>query len=228
MSPSSHSTTASELSITGAPVIPGRQPTPENLSPPEMAKARHTASWCSPRMFTQKEPAARMRGQLVDVRAGASTTMGGSSESAANDWHEKPTGAPSSSAVTIVTPVAKWPSTSRNRAWSRPVVNRVSLRLAQVDGLAFVGRRDILELLGLGQAPGPVENAVELAVGVRGIVVREEQPFGAGLGGHVHGVGRGGMTPVGLGRELVVGVLPVVHEEIDVVAELEHGFRDGA
>ena len=33
--------------------------------------------------------------------------MGGSSESAAKDWHEKPTGRPSSSAVTMVTPVAK-------------------------------------------------------------------------------------------------------------------------
>src|SRR5580704_15367738 len=147
MSPSSHSTTASELSITGAPVMPGRQPTPENLSPPEMAKARHTASWCSPRMFTQKEPAARMRGQLVDERAGARTTMGGSRESAAKDWQEKPTGWPSSRAVTMVTPVAKWPSTSRNRAWSRPVVNEGCLGLAQVDGLALVGRRDVLELL---------------------------------------------------------------------------------
>ena len=62
-----------------------------------------------------------MRGQLVELRAGARITMGGSSESAANDWQVKPTGSPSSSAVTIVMPVAKWPSTSRNRAWSRPV-----------------------------------------------------------------------------------------------------------
>ena len=116
---------ASEPSITGAPGDAGAPAHPENLSPPEMAKARHTASWCSPRMFTQKAPAARMRGQLVEVRAGARTTMGGSRESAANDWQEKPTGTPSSSAVTMVTPVAKWPSTSRNRAWSRPVVNPV-------------------------------------------------------------------------------------------------------
>ncbi len=71
-------------------------------------------------MFTQNAPALAMRGQLVELRAGARITIGGSSESAANDWHVKPTGTPSSSAVTMVTPVAKWPSTSRNRAWSRP------------------------------------------------------------------------------------------------------------
>ena len=57
-----------------------------------------------------------MRGQLVEVLAGARITIGGSSESAAKDWHENPTGSPSSVAVTMVMPVAKWPSTSRNRA----------------------------------------------------------------------------------------------------------------
>src|ERR1700722_1964091 len=151
-------------------------------------------------MFTQKEPAARMRGQLVDERAGARTTMGGSRESAAKDWQEKPTGWPSSSAVTIVTPVAKWPSTSRNRAWSRPVVNEGCLGLAQVDGLALVRRRHVLDLLGLGQPAGRVQNAVEFPVGVRGIVVREEQAPRARLRGHVNGIGAGRVTPVGLGR----------------------------
>ena len=58
-------------------------------------------------MFTQKAPAWAMRGQLVELRAGANMTMGGSSESAANDWQEKPTGTPSSVAVTMVMPVAK-------------------------------------------------------------------------------------------------------------------------
>ena len=57
-----------------------------------------------------------MRGQLVELLAGARITMGGSSERAAKDWQEKPTGSPSSVAVTMVMPVAKWPRTSRNRA----------------------------------------------------------------------------------------------------------------
>ena len=48
-----------------------------------------------------------MRGQLVELRAGARITIGGSSDSAANDWQVKPTGSPSSSAVTTVIPVAK-------------------------------------------------------------------------------------------------------------------------
>ena len=48
-----------------------------------------------------------MRGQLVELRAGARSTIGGSSDSAANDWQVKPTGTPSSRAVTMVMPVAK-------------------------------------------------------------------------------------------------------------------------
>ena len=44
-----------------------------------------------------------------------------------NDWQVKPTGSPSSSAVTTVIPVAKCPSTSRNRAWSRPVTTFYAL-----------------------------------------------------------------------------------------------------
>ena len=45
-------------------------------------------------MFTQNAPAAAMRGQLVELRAGARMTIGGSSESAANDWQVKPDGQP--------------------------------------------------------------------------------------------------------------------------------------
>lgn len=78
-------------------------------------------------MLTQKAPALAMRGQLVEDFAGARATIGGSSESEVNAWHVKPTGAPSSMAVTTVTPVAKWPNTSRNRAWSKstaPVARR--------------------------------------------------------------------------------------------------------
>jgi hypothetical protein len=58
-------------------------------------------------MFTQKAPAWAIRGQLVDDFPGASATIGGSSDNEANDWQVKPTGIPSSTAVTTVTPVAK-------------------------------------------------------------------------------------------------------------------------
>src|SRR5580692_9803851 len=202
MSPNRHSTMASELSMTGAPVMPCDQPTPSNLSPPEMAKERQSASWCSPRILTQKLPALAMRGQLVELRAGARMTIGGSSERAAKDWQLKPTGMPSSSAVTMVTPVAKWPSTSRNRAWSRPDISVSLLGLAEIDRLGLVRGRDVFDGLGLGEAAGLIQNAVELPVGVRGVVVGEEQALGPRLGGYVHRVGGGRMAPVRLGREL--------------------------
>ncbi len=105
-------------------------------------------------MFTQNAPAWAMRGQLVELRAGASSTIGGSRESAANDWHVKPTGAPSSRAVTMVMPVAKWPSTSRNRAWSRPDT-RLALGLAEVDRLGFLGRGHVLDRAWPRGAGGP-------------------------------------------------------------------------
>src|ERR1700722_5952874 len=99
---------AREPVMIGEPVMPGVQSTPSNLSPPDTAKARQTASWCSARMLTQKAPARGMRGQLVEDLAGARMTMGGSRERAAKDWQEKPTGSPSSVAVTMVIPEAKW------------------------------------------------------------------------------------------------------------------------
>ena len=43
-------------------------------------------------MFTQKAPALAIRGQLVDDLAGASATIGGSSDSAVKAWQVKPTG----------------------------------------------------------------------------------------------------------------------------------------
>ena len=121
MASSLHSTQASVPSSTGVPAVPRCQPTPANLSPPDTANVRQSASWCSARMFTQKAPAAEIRGQLVEVLAGARATSGGSSESEVKAWQVKPTGRPSSIAVTTVTPVAKWPSASRNLAWSMSV-----------------------------------------------------------------------------------------------------------
>src|SRR5580693_1933066 len=164
MSPRRHSTTASDPVSTGDPVTPGDQPTPSNLSPPDTANVRHNASWCSSRMFTQNAPAWRIRGQLVELRAGARITMGGSSDRAAKDWQVKPTGSPSSSAVTTVIPVAKCPSTSRNRASSRPVTT--ALRLAEVDRLGFVSGGHVFDVLRLGQPPRLGQDPVQLAVRV--------------------------------------------------------------
>ncbi|CAO0833398.1 putative protein OS=Streptomyces microflavus OX=1919 GN=Smic_47170 PE=4 SV=1 [Streptomyces microflavus] len=69
-------------------------------------------------MFTQKDPARAMRGQVVDVRATMKATSGGSSESEAKDWQANPVGPSASRAVTTVTPLAKLPSTRRNSAGS--------------------------------------------------------------------------------------------------------------
>src|SRR5665213_1695861 len=77
-------------------------------------------------MLTQNDPAAAMRGQLVEFLPGASATSGGSSDNDVKDWHVNPTGPTSSMAVTIVTPVAKWPSTSRKRAESNCVALVIS------------------------------------------------------------------------------------------------------
>ena len=115
---SSHSANATTPSSIGAPVTgAGCQATPVNLSPPDALKERAKASWSLASMFTQKAPARAIRGQLVDDLAGASNTIGGSSDRAAKAWQVKPTGL-SSVAVTTVTPLAKCPSTSRNRAAS--------------------------------------------------------------------------------------------------------------
>ena len=56
-----------------------------------------------------------MRGQLVEVRAGATATYGGSMERETKLWQVKPTGWPSSMPDTIVTPVANRPMASLNR-----------------------------------------------------------------------------------------------------------------
>ena len=61
--------------MTGDPVPgAGCQSTPSNLGPPETAKPRHSSSWSSPSTLTQKLPDRAIRGQLVEVRAGATAT----------------------------------------------------------------------------------------------------------------------------------------------------------
>src|SRR5271166_306219 len=242
---SSHSTQASDPSRTGVPMAPGCQPTPRNLSPPDTAKVRHRASWCSPRMFTQNAPALAIRGQLVDDLAGASATSGGSSDSDVKAWQVKPTGWPSSIAVTTVTPVAKCPRASRKWAASMPaapVPRRSDVssemltgrapplrsRVPEVQGGALLGGRDVADPAGVLEPPCPAHQLLDVAIGVGGVVVEEHQAFGPRLGRHPDRVGVGGVAPVGLVPELVVGVLGVVDDDVGPLAELEHPLGHGA
>jgi hypothetical protein len=55
----------------------------------------------------QNRPPARIRGHVVDVRAGLKLTSGGSSDSEANDWQVKPSGPAGPLAVTTTMPDAK-------------------------------------------------------------------------------------------------------------------------
>ena len=68
-----------------------------------------------------ERPRPAILGQLVELLAGASATMGGSRESDVKAWQVNPTGRPSSIAVTTVTPVANRPSTSLNWSESKAV-----------------------------------------------------------------------------------------------------------
>src|SRR3954468_5028696 len=78
-------------------------------------------------MLMAKVPAASMRGQVLDEFATKNSTGGGASEREVNELAARPTGSPSSTAVMIVTPVAKWPSTSRNRLSSGTMTSSVTL-----------------------------------------------------------------------------------------------------
>src|SRR5216683_2519851 len=102
----------------GDPVSPARQPTPRNLSAPELAKTRPRSSWSAVSTFTQNAPDGAMRGQLFEDLPGENATRGGSSDRETNDWQVSPTGSSPSSPVTIVTPVQKWPRTARKCATS--------------------------------------------------------------------------------------------------------------
>jgi hypothetical protein len=62
-------------------------------------------------MLTQKAPAARIAGQLVDDLSGRKATRGGSSDTDVNELTDMPTGPSGPAAVMIATPVAKCPST---------------------------------------------------------------------------------------------------------------------
>src|SRR3546814_2068281 len=94
------------------------QAMPANLSSSLDAKRRQIPSWSSARMLTQKDPAASMRGHVLELRPAKKATSGGSSDTEAKEPTAMPTGPSPSSAVMTVTPVGKWPRTWRNLAES--------------------------------------------------------------------------------------------------------------
>ena len=61
-----------------------------------------------------------MGGHVVEVFCGRKPTSGGSSETETNEPIVNPTGPSDPAAVITVTPVAKWPSTVRKWALSKP------------------------------------------------------------------------------------------------------------
>src|SRR5690349_18566879 len=102
----------------GLPLPDRFQPISANLSGALLANTRHTSSWSSARMLTQKRPAAWILGHDDDWFPAQNRTDGGSSDSDENDPTAMPTGASSASAVMTVTPVGKCPSTWRYLAES--------------------------------------------------------------------------------------------------------------
>src|ERR1700737_1357763 len=105
---------ASVPSMIGEPSLEGLQSIPANFSC-SLEPNRAETSFCfSCSTLTQKCPLASMACQDRDTFVGQNNTRGGSSDSAANDWHAKPTGAPSCTVVITVIPVQNWPSTLRN------------------------------------------------------------------------------------------------------------------
>src|SRR3954447_9226036 len=105
---------ASVPSMTGDPRLEGLQSISANLSG-SLEPNRAETSFCfSCNTLTQKCPLASMACHDLDTLVGQNNTNGGCSDSAANDWHAKPTGAPSCMVVITVIPVQNCPSTLRN------------------------------------------------------------------------------------------------------------------
>src|SRR5262245_58568915 len=110
---------ASVSLMIGDPSLDGDQSISANLSGSLEPKRDETSFCCSCSTFTQKCPLASIAFQYRDCLVGQNRTSGGSSDSAANDWQAKPTGASSCIVVMTVMPVQNWPSTLRNVRGSR-------------------------------------------------------------------------------------------------------------
>src|SRR5271163_1134554 len=78
--------------MTGEPSSEGCQSMPANLSGSFEPKRAETCCWLSVNTLTQNFLLASMDFQDRDTLVGQNSTSGGSSDSAAKDWHAKPTG----------------------------------------------------------------------------------------------------------------------------------------
>ncbi len=88
------------------------------------------------------------------------------------------------------------------------------------DGDALAGAEDVDT--GVGTRRRSIgDEPVEFVVVVRGVVVEERQLTRSGLGRHPHGEVDGAVAPVALHRELGLGVLRVVDQEVDVSTQLD-------
>src|SRR5258707_8858837 len=105
---------ASVPSMIGEPSLEGLQSIPANFSC-SLEPNRAETSFCfSCSTLTQKCPLASMACHDLDTLVGQNSTSGGFRDSAAKDWHAKPTSAPSCMVVITVMPPQKRPSTMRN------------------------------------------------------------------------------------------------------------------
>src|SRR5688500_4729591 len=119
-------------------------------------------------MLMHRPSAAAMRGHDVEVKAGHTATSGGSIDSDTKLWAVKPTGVSScSSAVTMVTPVAKWPMT----LLKRPASIEFTTDNLEVEHHAFVGADDFGDAESEALALGVFDQLVHLIVAVAGIVM---------------------------------------------------------
>ena len=96
-----------------APDRPVVYATRAKRSAPFCANSRQISSPSSSRKLAAHLPACWIRGQVVDDFAAQNSTSGGSSDTDVNELHAMPTGSSPSIAVTMTTPVAKWPRTVR-------------------------------------------------------------------------------------------------------------------
>src|SRR6266404_1863444 len=96
-----------------------RQATPENLSPPVIAKRSETGIWCAPSTFTTKWVDCTNASKLAARRDRLQSTSGGESDTVLKEFTVMPTGSPADvRVVTTVTPVTNAPSARRSSAGS--------------------------------------------------------------------------------------------------------------
>src|SRR3546814_6077269 len=131
-------------------------------------------------------------------------------------------------------PGGTWPSRTR-WVWSRRArVTGVARRLGQRVGAsaavgddhALVGGDDLADAAAARQLAGMGEDAVDGGVVMRGVVVEQRQALGPRLLGDGDRVLGRAVAPRRLRRDLLGGVLRVVAQQVDAVAQREHLVAD--